>query len=290
LFQQFADIAYHRAGIRLGSGKEALVGARISKRIRALGLRGPSDYLDHLLRDDAGEELVHFLDVISTNFTSFYREIDHFTHLSEFVESKLNEGRGRLRFWSAASSSGEEPYTMAITIADAIAHAHANVNWRVLATDISTRILATAEAATYHASALRNVPKHLRAKYFHPAGGKGTDDPLFRVHEALRSHVTFKRLNLSTPPFPMRGPIDAVMCRNVMIYFDQRVRQNLISAIEEILAPDGVLFIGHSETLNGLKTRFRALRPSVYTLPSPTQLPPGGRSFHPKGHIRSIAP
>lgn len=271
LYQQFTDIAYRRAGIRLGAGKEALVESRISKRIRILGLRNAEDYMQQLLADDQGEELVQFLDAISTNFTSFYREPEHFTLLSELVHLRVQQGRGRLRFWSAASSSGEEPYTMALTIAEAVAEA--NVNWRILATDISTRILARAEAGTYPLSALAKVPKHLRLKHFGSAGPKGAEDPLFRVHDALRSHVTFKRLNLSTPPFPMAGPLDAVFCRNVMIYFDQRVRQGLISAIEGLLAPDGLFCIGHAETLNGIHTRLRAVTPSVYALPGSTLIP-----------------
>ena len=284
LFQQFAEIAYSRAGIRLGAGKESLVGARISKRIRALGLKGPSDYLEHLLADDQGEEIVQFLDVISTNFTSFFREPEHFALLSELVRARAKEGRGRLRFWSAASSSGEEPYSMALTIVDSLGDS--NVNWRLLATDISTRILARAEAGEYPESALANVPKYLRAKYFHPSGTKGADDPLFKVQDSIKHHVTFKRLNLSTPPFPMRGPIDAVFCRNVMIYFDQRVRQGLISAIEEVLAPDGLFCIGHAETLNGLHTRFRAIRPSVYTLAGSTIMPVARHTLRPKGLSR----
>ncbi|MGC4000676.1 MAG: CheR family methyltransferase [Anaeromyxobacter sp.] len=207
-----------------------------------------------------------------------------FQLLAALVKSRHEEGRGRLRFWSAASSSGEEAYTMAITIADTLADAH--VDWRILGTDISTRILVAAEAATYPLSALRDVPKQLRSKYFHPLGSKAAEDPLYQVRDALRKHVTFKRLNLSTPPFPMRGPLDAVFCRNVMIYFDQRVRQGLVSAIEALMAPDGIFFVGHAETLNGLSTRFRALRPSVYVLPDAPHHSIEKHSSHAKGHQR----
>lgn len=264
LFNQFAEIAYRRAGIRLGAGKEALVGARVSKRIRALGLTNPSEYLEHLLADGDGDELVHFLDVISTNFTSFFREQEHFELLADLVHRRLREGRTRLRFWSAASSSGEEPYSMALVIADAIRDTP--VNWRILATDISTRILDKAREGRYPASSLASVPKHLRSRYFQFIGPKGADDPTYQVTAALRSAVVFRRLNLSTPPFPMQGPLDAVLCRNVMIYFDRRVRQNLVSGIEQLLAPDGIFLTGHSETLNGIDTRLRPVRPSVYAL------------------------
>jgi chemotaxis protein methyltransferase CheR len=280
-FEQFANLAYQRAGIRLGPGKEALVGARIGKRIRALSLRSPGDYLEYLLQNDQGEELTQFLDVISTNFTSFFRESEHFPLLGDLVEQRVRQGHNRMRFWSAACSSGEEPYTMALCIAERLANR--TVDWRILATDISTKILATAKAGQYCASTLKNVPKRLRLEYFDPVSPRGSDDPVFSVKDVLKSHVAFERLNLSTPPFPMRGPIDAVMCRNVMIYFDRSVRQRLVSAIERLLAVDGIFFIGHAETLNGLDTHFRAIRPSVYVLPGSAFYPVRKTSFSQKG-------
>lgn len=281
LFEQFADIAYRRAGIRLAAGKETLVGARVAKRIRALGLNSPDQYLEHLLADGDGDELVQFLDVISTNFTSFFREPEHFALLAELVDRRLRQGRTRLRFWSAASSSGEEPYTMALVVANVVGEK--SVNWRILATDISTRILAKAMEGRYAASSLESVPKHLRAKYFTLASPKGTADPIYQIDESIRSAIAFRRLNLSTPPFPMQGPLDAVFCRNVMIYFDQPVRQGLISAIEHIIAPDGVFMIGHSETLSSIDTKFRPLRPSIYALPGASILAPKKYSLSPRG-------
>jgi chemotaxis protein methyltransferase CheR len=283
LFEQFAELAYRRAGIRLGAGKEALVAARIGKRIRTLGLKGPRDYLDYLLTDDQGEEIVHFLDVISTNFTSFYREPAHFPLLGDLVEQRLALGRHRMRFWSAACSSGEEPYTMALSIAERLGDKAAD--WRILATDISTRILAAAQTGRYPASALKTVPKHLRLRYFESASTKSSNEPLFSIKHDLRNHIAFARLNLSTPPFPMSGPLDVVMCRNVMIYFDHRVRQNLVTAVENLLAPDGIFFIGHAETLNGLHTSFRAIRPSVYVLPSSPVFPTARTSLYPKRSV-----
>jgi chemotaxis protein methyltransferase CheR len=179
---------------------------------------------------------------------------------------------------------GEEWVNFLDVIADALGDTA--LDWRILGTDISTRILATAEAAAYPASALGMVPKHLRSKYFHFLGPKGAEDPRYQIRDILRRHVTFKRLNLSTPPFPMRGPLDAVFCRNVMIYFDQKVRQGLVSAVEELMAPDGILFVGHAETLNGLATRFRALRPSVYVLPDEAPRSSLKHNPHAKGHLR----
>ncbi len=263
LFRDFAVIAYELAGIHLGVGKEALVEARIAKRVRALGLSGPAQYLECLTSSGAEEELANFLDAISTNYTRFFREPDHFALLAELVESRLRQGQRRFRFWSAASSSGEEPYTMALTVHEALRDT--TDDWQILGTDISRRMLAIAREGCYSKSSLESVPTQLLHRYFAPISPRGTENPIFRVNEELRSHVAFRRLNLADPPFPMRGPFDAVFCRNVMIYFDQRVRQGLISAIEKLIGTDGRLFIGHSETLHRVDTRFRHLQPSVYS-------------------------
>lgn len=262
LFERFCDIAYERAGIRLKEGKESLVEARVAKRLRDLGLGSAQEYLTFLVEDD-GEELVRFLDVISTNFTSFFREADHFDILARVARERFEQGRARLRFWSCASSTGEEPYTMAMTLAETIGTEH---DWRILATDISTRVLERAASGVYDEAGLGSVPRHLRAKYFEAVGGGRAGRREWRVKSALRERIVFKRLNLSTPPFPMGGPLDVVFCRNVMIYFDQPVRQRLIAGIERLLGVDGWLLTGHSETLSAVSTRLGTVSPSVYTL------------------------
>jgi chemotaxis protein methyltransferase CheR len=263
-FERYAELAYKKAGIRLRDGKEALVAARVAKRMRVLGMGTAKDYLDYLENDASGDELIQFLDVISTNFTSFFREPVHFSVLSTFVTERVRAGRQRLRFWSAASSSGEEPYTMAITIAEAVGSA--SVDWRILATDISTRVLERAQLGIYPETALRPVPAELRERYFGPAGTARDGERLFSVARTLRPHIVYKRLNLTEERLPMRGPLDVVFCRNVMIYFDGDTRATLIRKIEELLAPDGMLLIGHSESLAGLDTRLRSQEPAVYQL------------------------
>ena len=273
-FRRFCEIAYSRAGILLKEGKESLVAARVAKRMRALGLSSEKDYLDHLDAEGAEEELVNFLDAISTNFTGFFREPDHFTALDELVRERIAAGRRRLRIWSAASSSGEEPYTIAITVAEALEQTGCrSLDHRILATDISTRVLARARAGVYTEHALGPVDRGLRSRHF---TRRVNGQRLFEVKDALKESVVFKRLNLSTPPFPMRGPLDVVFCRNVMIYFDRRVRQALVAEIERLLAPDGVLFTGHAETLAGIDTGLRAVRPSVYCRAGHPALESGG--------------
>lgn len=264
MFRQFAEITYARAGIRLSEGKESLVSARIAKRIRALGLESDQEYLKYLQEDDSGEELVQFLDVISTNFTSFMREPEHFDLLATHLRARADEGRRELSIWSAASSTGEEPYSIAITALDALAGTSTKV--RILATDISTRVLDAASRGAYDGARIDKLSKVQRTKYFErvrtPAGEES-----FVVRPEVRELLIFRRLNLAHPPFPMKGPFDAVFCRNVMIYFDAPVRQGLVREIERMLGPNNPLMIGHAETLTGIKTRLITVQPSVYRQP-----------------------
>ena len=263
LFQKFCAIAYSKAGIKLHDGKEALVSARVAKRLRALNLSSPREYLNLLESDTSGTEVVSFLDAISTNFTMFFREPEHFKWLREFVEYRVGvQGKRRLRVWCAASSSGEEPYTLAMTIAETVGERQ--VDWRILATDISTKILATAEQGIYDEAALKDVPRALLGKYFAAEDGRKGADRRWSVTADLRRKIVFRRLNLAKPPYPMPGPLDVVFCRNVMIYFDDPVRQGLISEVDRLLVGDGLVCIGHSESLSGLKTRLEIIEPSVY--------------------------
>lgn len=212
--------------------------------------------MDYLRADDGGGELVQLLDVISTNVTSFFREAEHFEYLRDDFTRRLDAGQTRFRYWSAACSTGEEPWSMAMTLAEAAAGRPCDL--RILATDISTRVLGEARAATYPAERLAAVPRALRERWFEPDGDR------WRVKGALRSLVVFKRLNLSRPPYPMRGPLTMVFCRNVMIYFDRELRARLAGEFFRLLGPGDHLVIGHAESLTGIDSRLRALRPSVY--------------------------
>jgi chemotaxis protein methyltransferase CheR len=261
-FERFCAIAYERAGIHLNSGKEALVAARVSKRMRSLGLGDEAEYLRYLEADPDDEEIIHFLDAISTNFTSFFREPDHFERLTIAARAWRDLGRRTLRVWSAASSSGQEPYSIAVTLAEALG---ADFDFKVLATDISTRMLDVGRAGSYPASAVATVPKALLAKWFERDGETGHGEKSYHVRPEIAARVVFSRLNLATVPYPMKGPLDAVFCRNVMIYFDRPVRQALVREIERLLGPGGLLMIGHTETLTGLSTGLRLEQASVFT-------------------------
>jgi chemotaxis protein methyltransferase CheR len=259
LYEKFRDLVYKQAGIYLGENKQALLGARLSKRLRALGLGSFEEYYEYVRDDTAGNELVHLLDVVSTNVTQFYREPRHFDVLADTLAAWKAAGRKRYRIWCAASSSGEEPYTIAITAREALGP---QADVKILATDISTRVLETARRGRYENHKLAAVPRNLLTKYFVRCGEGGSHE----VREELRQLIQFKRLNLAEPPFPMRGPLDIIMCRNVMIYFDTPVRQRLVAEMERLLVEDGVVFVGHAETLAGVETKLGTVSPSVYKL------------------------
>ena len=261
-FKDFQSIAYQKAGIFLREGKAALIQARLAKRLRELGLTSEREYLDRL-RNDGDDEVVLFLDAISTNFTKFYREPDHFETLREHILEQKAAGQRRFRIWCAASSSGEEPYTIAMTL-DPILE---GCDWKILATDISTRVLALAVAGVYGAEEIEGIPPAMLQRYLDrlPAGEDG--EVQWAVRDRLKQRITYRRLNLASRPYPMKGPLDAVFCRNVMIYFDRPMRAGVVGEFERLVGPGCPLFIGHSETLNGITTRFKTERPSVYRLP-----------------------
>jgi len=221
------------------------------------------EYLRYLQGGDNVDEIVSLLDVISTNVTSFFREADHFEFTERIVKEWMAEGQRRFRFWSAACSSGEEPYTLAMQLQEIFGGA--SVDAKILATDISTKVLASCLEGVYPQERLATVPANLLTKYFTRVSNPDPNgDELWKVRPILQDMVAFRRANLSTPPFPIKGPIDLVFCRNVMIYFDKEVRTRLVSEIYRVTRRGGYLIIGHSESLTTIKTDFEPVRPSVY--------------------------
>ena len=259
-FEKFKDLVYEKSGIALGPQKVALVSTRIAKRMRALNITEHEDYLRFVLNDESSIELVHLLDSISTNFTSFLREPAHFELLAALVAQWDIKKQPRFRIWCAASSTGEEPYSLAITVLEALGGHHPD--FRILATDLSTQALEIAKRGEYPASRLEPLPRVQRDKYFSMIGGG--PDPTYRVGDDVRKLITYHRLNLAEPPFPMKGPMDVVFCRNVMIYFDTAVRTALLNDIHRLLKPGGYLMVGHSESLAGIRLPFVTVQPAVY--------------------------
>lgn len=257
-FETIRRLIREICGISIQPGKATLVRGRLSKRLRALGLASFEAYLD-LIRRDSGE-LSEMVNALTTNKTGFFREPEHFDYLRQTVLPAMLEHRGPIRIWSAGCSSGEEPYTIAMVLRDAMTDA----DWarvRILGTDISTRVLAAAREGVYTKEAAGAVPPLLAQRYFSRV--RQDAGMAFRVKDELRSVVRLARLNLKDP-WPMQGPFDLIVCRNVMIYFDRQTQQHLVERFWDLLRPGGHLFVGHSESLTALDHSFRYVRPAVY--------------------------
>jgi len=262
VFRQVKDIVYESSGIHLKEGKEALVAARLAKRLRVLGLPTLRAYLRFVETDSSGQELTHLVDAIATNYTRFFREPDHFAYLRRWLEERAADGQRRFRLWCAAASSGEEPYSIAMTLIDTV-QAY-GLDLKVLATDISTKTLRVAMRGVYGDKVIEAVPPGDRHRFFVRHRRSDDDDQTWEVRPEVRSLLVFDQVNLAKPPFPMKGPFDMVFCRTVLIYFDAKVRAGLIEAIDGLVRSGGVLVIGHSETLAGIKSGFKLIHPSVY--------------------------
>lgn len=256
-FRRVAKLTYTVAGINLGTGKEGLVRSRLTKRLRELDLPGFDPYLDLVERgSEAGKrELAQMIDALTTNKTSFFREPAHFEFMRQRMLPELGTGREPIRIWSAGCSTGEEPYTIGMVLRDAAAGG-ATRDARILATDISPRVVAQARAASYTDVQVADVPPDAR-RWLTPAAGR------WQVSDAVRSLVSFAHLNLMGE-WPMQGPFDAIFCRNVMIYFDKPTQARLVDRFHALLRPGGYLFVGHSESLSGLDHRFQYVQPAVY--------------------------
>lgn len=259
-FDRIRAIVYEHSGISLKESKEAMVSARIAKRMRALEISNYTQYVDYLEQDTTGDEITLFLDVISTNVTSFFRENQHFDYLKDILRNWVSHGKSKLRIWSAASSTGEEALSIAMSIQEVLGQSH--YDYKILATDISTKVLTRARQSTYDAAQMENVPETLRRRFFIPV--KTSAGTGFRACDELTEHIIYRRLNLSRPPFPMRSQLDIVFCRNVMIYFDEETRSRLVHEIHRQLLPGGYLFTGHAESLSSLKTSFTYIQPTIY--------------------------
>ncbi len=231
-----------RAGIALADSKQDMVYSRLSRRLRALRLESFADYLDRLERGGDGEEWQGFVNALTTNLTSFFREPHHFDMLAAQLARRAPGER--LLLWCAAASTGEEPYSLAITAAEAFGTLTPPVS--ILATDIDTQVLATAARGVYPLERLDKLGDERRRRYF--LRGTGANQGQARVRDELRALVTYRPLNLLDARYPMRGPFQAIFCRNVMIYFDKPTQLAVLRRIMPLLAADGRFYAGHSES------------------------------------------
>ena len=266
-FELFRRLIYDSCGINLTSSKKELVKARLTKRLTKIGIDTFNNYYKYVTKTDkTGKELVHLIDSISTNKTDFFREKKHFDLLNtsllpSLISSRSKTGIKKLRIWCAASSSGEEPYTLAMTVFN---HLKPNNGWdvKILATDISTKILQKAISGIYREELLKDVPPGTVSAHFSRVLYENSN--CYKAKNHLKDIITFRRFNLMTPEFPFKNPFDLIFCRNVMIYFDPETQNRLVSKFYDCLPKDGHLFIGHSETLSRSDTSFKYIQPAVY--------------------------
>ncbi|PTX90892.1 protein-glutamate O-methyltransferase CheR [Opitutus sp. ER46] len=265
-FEFIRQLVYARSRINLSQDKRQLVSARLGKRLRATKIPTVTAYCELLQSGAAGEELEHLIDAISTNHTFFFREAAHFDFLRDTVVPEMlgrarEERWSQFRIWSAACSSGEEPYTLAITLAECMP----DFPWQIEATDISHRVLAKAEAAIYTGETVSRMPSQVIRTYFQR--GFGPQEGYYRVKSSLRDRVSFHHLNLLEGEPPFREPFQVIFCRNVMIYFDRDTQNELVSRLSKRLVPGGYLFVGHSESLTQMRHTLQPIKPAVYRKP-----------------------
>ncbi|MGC9947837.1 MAG: protein-glutamate O-methyltransferase CheR [Bryobacteraceae bacterium] len=261
-FEAIRRLAYEKFGLDLRKGKEDLVAARLGKRMREGGFASFQAYYQHVVADSSGEALIGMIDALATNHTSFLREAAHFEFLRANVIPGLR-GRPRIELWSAACSTGEEPYTLAFSLCDQLG-ADAFRKVRILATDISTKALAAAQSAVYPAERFSAVPPGWLRQFL--LRGEGRWKGFYRVKPEVRGQVEFARLNL-VESFPQRGLFPVIFCRNVMIYFDKVTQEAVVNRLAACLEPGGYLFIGHAESLTGVRHDLTYVRPAIYRKP-----------------------
>jgi chemotaxis protein methyltransferase CheR len=263
-YERISRLVYEQCGINLHDGKKALVKARLGKRLRDGNFKSFGDYYRYVTTDDGTDELISMIDSLSTNLTYFFREEGHFKKLRSIVnlmeKSSHKERTSRkLCVWSAGCSTGEEPYSLAMTIFECVNGLSWNV--KIMATDISTRVLRIADKGVFGKERLKNVPPAIMKKYFQM--GFGNCEGQFRIKKHIRDVVEFSRFNLMDMP-PHNYRFDIIFCRNVMIYFDKATQEALVNRFHHCLNRGGHIFIGHSESLTGLSHEFEYVEPGVY--------------------------
>lgn len=261
-FTLLRNLIHQKSGIWLSDNKKTLLRTRLLKRMRELGVEDFSEYHRYVEADTSNDELRQMLDVISTNVTSFFREQQHFDFLARHVIPQLTAaGADFIHFWSAACSTGEEPYSLAMTIMEAIPNYQCH-NIRILATDIAGSVLQTAERGFYRADKVEGIPPQILQKYFHREKQNGTNG--YAVNTEVKNMVRFRMLNLNGPSWPFKKKFDVILCRNVMIYFDRKTQQELVSRFAANLKPGGHLLVGHSESLTGIRHEMKFIQATVY--------------------------
>jgi len=268
-YTRIAELIYKHSRIHLGENKRELVASRLGKRLRAMGCESYAEYCNLLSGLEGAEEVNNLVDAISTNHTFFFREQKHFdfleqTVLSDFHRDSTFRGDGCFRCWSAAASTGEEPYSIAIVLA---AHGDGNpgFRWEMECSDISRTAMDAAKEGIYPEARLDDVPPELKKRFFQR--GVGSQVGRYRVKAELRNRMNWHLMNLFQDVYPFDRKFHVVFCRNVMIYFDKASQEHLVQRMSRMLLPGGYLKVGHSESLSGIRHGLQTVRPAVYRKP-----------------------
>lgn len=257
-FDRVRELIYKRAGISLADSKQEMVYSRLARRLRATGIASFSEYLDDLEGNLIESEWEAFTNALTTNLTSFFREEHHFPILAEHIAKKHET----VNIWCSASSTGEEPYSIAITLCEAFGTMRPPAH--IIATDIDTNVLETASRGVYNIDRIEKLSAERTRKFF--LKGKGAQEGLVRVRPELRELITFKQLNLLEDGWPLSGEFDVIFCRNVMIYFDKPTQGKILKKFVPLMKPDGLLFAGHSENFLYVSDDFKLRGKTVYEL------------------------
>ncbi|MCP4712120.1 MAG: protein-glutamate O-methyltransferase [Planctomycetes bacterium] len=267
-FKRVSDVIYQHCGINLHDGKKSLVRARLAKKLHSSKCETFTEYIDFVLSDAGRQEFYSFVDSLSTNLTYFFRENVHYeylrnTFLPQLIKQKSQHNQRKLRVWSAGCSSGEEPYSLAITLLETLQNTG---TWdiKILATDVSTRILEIAKMGTYDKDRVEPLTAAQKQRFLIPNRIEG--NTVYQVNPSIKKVISFRYLNLMDP-WPFHGPFDVIFCRNVMIYFDKPTQSKLVNRYYDCLDSGGMLCIGHSESLTGIQHKYHYVQPATYAKP-----------------------
>lgn len=263
-FKRLSEFIYREYGIKMPPAKKVMLQGRLQKRLRELDITSFREYVDYVFSAQGQDEVIHMMDVVSTNKTDFFREPVHFEFLAQEVVphfGRATEFRYPLKIWSAGCSSGEEPYTIAIILMECKEKFPA-LDFHILGTDISTRILQTAIDAIYKENRIEGIPLQILKKYF--LRSKDRTNPTVRLIPEIRRKVTYMRLNLMESVYPVPDIYDVIFCRNVLIYFDRPTQERVINKLCMHLKPGGFFFLGHSESVTGMVVPLRQIKPTIF--------------------------
>jgi chemotaxis protein methyltransferase CheR len=262
-FKRLSEFIFTNYGIKMPKEKKTMLEGRLAKRLRANNMGSFSEYCDFVFSEHGmDQEIIHMINVVSTNKTDFFREAAHFEFLYDHVLPEFSAEEREIKLWSSACSSGEEPYTLAMVINEYNRIAQTQVPFSIFGTDISSDILSKALQAVYKEERIANIPTEYKRRYF--MANKDPLKKLVRVAPELRKTCSFARMNLMDAAYPVQEQFDVIFCRNVLIYFDRPTQEAVINKLCDHLAPDGYFFLGHSESAMGMNVPLEAIKPSVF--------------------------